>query len=175
MESVSLQKKKKRGWEGEELELEHQREQMMMTMMHPSMGQKKGEEGGVVVNSSTASTSAAVDLNQFRNTEVGRGFQAKHVIRQRTATTSLPTNKVMLPTKSTMGNTRMVMMTDDNNNNNNNNNISILSKSHRDNDYTSNRSKVPISSPHLTKEALLRNEGLRQFRKEIETILSSSR
>jgi hypothetical protein len=28
----------------------------------------------------------AVDLSQFRNTEVGKGYQAKHVIRQRSAT-----------------------------------------------------------------------------------------
>jgi hypothetical protein len=28
---------------------------------------------------------AAVDLSQFRNTEVGKGYQAKHVIRQRSA------------------------------------------------------------------------------------------
>ena len=28
------------------------------------------------------SGSAAVNLNQFRNTEVGQGYQAKHVVRQ---------------------------------------------------------------------------------------------
>lgn len=52
--------KRKRGWAGEEMELEHQRQ-----------------------NQST-SDPVAVDLGQFQNNEVGRGYQAKHVIRQKT-------------------------------------------------------------------------------------------
>jgi hypothetical protein len=52
------------GWKGEELELEHQLE-------------TSGERN--------VSTAAAVDLDQFRNTVVGKGYQAKHVIRQATA------------------------------------------------------------------------------------------
>jgi hypothetical protein len=50
----------KGGWEGDELELQHQRQ--------------KGPKD----------VPAAVDLNQFRNTEVGKGYQAKHVVRQAT-------------------------------------------------------------------------------------------
>lgn len=33
--------------------------------------------------SSAKSTHAAVDLQQFRNDEVGKGYQAKHVVRQK--------------------------------------------------------------------------------------------
>ena len=44
------------GWAGDELELQRR---------NPSQ------------------TAAAVDLTQFRNTEVGQGYQAKHVVRQR--------------------------------------------------------------------------------------------
>ena len=35
--------------------------------------------------SSAKSTHAAVDLQQFRNDEVGKGYQAKHVVRQKGA------------------------------------------------------------------------------------------
>ena len=46
-------------WQGDELEIERDR----TTSIDPKV-------------------SAAVDLNQFRNEEVGKGYQAKHVIRQ---------------------------------------------------------------------------------------------
>ncbi|CAB9531161.1 expressed unknown protein [Seminavis robusta] len=54
-----------KGWQGENLELDHQRE---------SIRQHK-----------TKATSAAVDISQFQNHEVGKGYQAKHVIRQQVA------------------------------------------------------------------------------------------
>ena len=54
----------KRGWAGEDLELEHRRQQLQQP-------DKPAEDH------------AAVDLKQFRNTEVGKGYQARHVIRQR--------------------------------------------------------------------------------------------
>ena len=54
----------RRGWAGESLEIEHQRQSLL------------SEEK----NSQSAT---AVDLSQFRNEEVGRGYQAKHVVRQR--------------------------------------------------------------------------------------------
>ena len=53
-------------WEGEELELDHYR------------------EGRGSANKKRKDASAAVDLSQFQNTVVGQGYQAKHVIRQRT-------------------------------------------------------------------------------------------
>ena len=53
----------RRGWAGENLEIEHQRQ---------SLNEEKKSH-----------TATAVDLSQFRNEEVGRGYQAKHVVRQR--------------------------------------------------------------------------------------------
>ncbi|KAL7467103.1 hypothetical protein ACHAXS_007368 [Conticribra weissflogii] len=53
------------GWDGENLEIDHQRERI-----------RSG------IHESEPST---VDLSQFRNVEVGKGYQAKHVIRQRDA------------------------------------------------------------------------------------------
>jgi hypothetical protein len=60
---------RKRGaiWEGEEMELEHYREDRLS-------GEKRRKHD----------TAVAVDLAQFQNTAVGQGYQAKHVIRQRT-------------------------------------------------------------------------------------------
>lgn len=55
---------KRRGWAGEDLELEHQRESL----------QKHKEK-----------VSAAVDISQFQNHEIGKGYQAKHVVRQQMA------------------------------------------------------------------------------------------
>ena len=53
--------KSQKGWGGGELEMEHQLE---------SFREKK-------------SGAAAVDISQFQNTEVGKGYQAKHVVRQK--------------------------------------------------------------------------------------------
>lgn len=55
--------RKRKGWQGEELELER-------TM------QRVGNEKDVAT---------AVDLKQFQNHTVGIGYQAKHVVRQREA------------------------------------------------------------------------------------------
>ena len=64
----SLQYKRKNnnnkgGWAGDELEMQHQMEHLS--------------------NNNTKNATAAVDLSQFRNEEVGVGYQAKGVIRQR--------------------------------------------------------------------------------------------
>lgn len=54
--------RKNRGWDGEQMELAH--------AQRSAQESKKGP--------------AAVDLSQFRNEEVGKGYQAKFVVRQRT-------------------------------------------------------------------------------------------
>lgn len=51
---------KKRGWAGDEMEMNHKIQQL-----------------------SSSTTTTAVDLKQFRNEEVGIGYQSKGVIRQR--------------------------------------------------------------------------------------------
>jgi hypothetical protein len=115
---------KRGGWQGEEMELQHK--------------QQQDRSNGV--------QAAAVDLNQFRNDEVGVGYQAKHVIRQPTA---IHNDIVNSRTTSLM------------NNNNRNKNLPT------DDGSPSDRPK------NLDKEEFLRNDGMRIFRKEIESILSS--
>jgi hypothetical protein len=51
-----------KGWQGESMELEHAR-------------QSENKRGATT----------AVDLSQFRNVEIGKGYQAKFVVRQRNA------------------------------------------------------------------------------------------
>lgn len=121
-------RKSRKGWLGEELELEHQRERIMIA---------SGSGDGIHEHPASAT---AVDLNQFRNTEVGEGYQAKHVVRQRTAAAPSSTTTT----------------------------ISIAEA--RPNARESHCSNKLLP---LTKEALLQNRGLREFRKEIESILSS--
>lgn len=89
-------------------------------------------------NDASASSVVAVDLDQFRNTEVGTGYQAKHVVRQKTAA-------------ATTTKTRIV-------------NSNFQSGADRG-------SKT--SEKAIERDELLRNDGLRAFRKEIESILSS--
>ena len=105
------------GW-GEAMELAHQRS-----------------------NDAGASSVVAVDLNQFRNTEVGTGYQAKHVVRQKTAGASTTTK------------TRVV-------------NGDFQSGADKNNTKSSQPQAIET-------DELLKNDGLRAFRKEIESILSS--
>jgi hypothetical protein len=67
-----------KGWQGSNMELAHQME---------SHGK--------------ASQHAAVDIRQFQNTQVGKGYQAKHVVRQRQVDdqdTKLVVQDMTLPT-----------------------------------------------------------------------------
>ena len=59
-------RQQRRGWQGEELEIDHQRE---------SIQSGKSKEAVTV----------AVDIGQFQNHVVGEGYQAKHVVRQPSA------------------------------------------------------------------------------------------
>ena len=52
---------------GDDLELRHKRERI-----------RQGQDAAA------AAEHTAVDINQFRNVEVGSGYQARHVVRQRT-------------------------------------------------------------------------------------------
>ncbi|VEU44472.1 unnamed protein product [Pseudo-nitzschia multistriata] len=113
---------KNRGGWGESMELAHQR------------------EAGRRVTAGAPETVVAVDLSQFRNTEVGRGYQARHVVRQRSA--------AIETTKTTTVNDRVHLP-------------------------RARDSERPVKQEPLDKEDLLRNEGLRLFRKEIESILAS--
>jgi hypothetical protein len=126
-------------WQGEEMELDHQRE---------TERRDRDESLGATVT--------AVDLNQFRNTEVGKGYQAKHVVRQNTATNDTTTAaqviidaETMIPASTKKRRSAVITMA-----------------RRADNDTTTTVAVV------TEKEELLRNDGLRLFRREIENILS---
>jgi hypothetical protein len=129
---------KRRGWEGEELELER-------TMPAASTTQQQQH--------------AAVDLNQFRNTHVGKGYQAKHVIRQRTGKDDTAVS-IRDMTKETSDPSKR------------------KSKKRK---YDSpppfeEQKKTKTSSSTTTRlQRYLQCEGLRKFRKELESIESSTR
>jgi hypothetical protein len=114
--------KRRRGWEGEEMEMVHQRE---------AFREDKGK------------ASAAVDISQFQNHEVGKGYQAKHVVRQKTG--EAPSVK----TKDMSGG---------------------------NNGVADSKAKAPKRSSNEISEiraSYMKSAGLREFRKEIEKILSS--
>jgi hypothetical protein len=111
---------KRRGWQGEELEINHQRE---------SLQSGKDKQG----------VAAAVDIRQFQNFKVGEGYQAKHVVRQRSANPS----GASLPIKDMTGGATFAQGEN---------------KDHKKD--TGDRNYI-------------QNVGLRDFRKEIESILSS--
>lgn len=68
------------GWDdADNLEMEHQRERLR------AAAAAAGADGDCDGAAKAAPIHAAVDLAQFRNEEVGRGYQAKHVVRQRGA------------------------------------------------------------------------------------------
>lgn len=63
-----LPRNKKRGWEGDEMELQHARDHKNTIIASDVKNDKKN---------------VAVNIQEFYNNEVGKGYQAKHVIRQR--------------------------------------------------------------------------------------------
>lgn len=138
----SRQQKKYRGWQGEDMEMDHQRE----------------TSSSITAGTMDKNAVTAVDLNQFRNTEVGKGYQARHVVRQKTAaattTTDLRTGGDVSAKK------KMEEGIPD----------TTRKKKARLEANSSSRQK---QDEKLDRDKLLKNAGLRTFRKEIESILSS--
>jgi hypothetical protein len=136
----SRQQRKHRGWQGEDMEMEHQRE----------------ASSSIASGMLDKDAATAVDLNQFRNTEVGKGYQAKHVMRQKTSSNHSSDDRESAKKKAeiqdaTRRRTREA-----------NEEEQTRKKPRRD----ANRCEM------LNKDTLLHNVGLRDFRKEIESILS---
>jgi hypothetical protein len=143
-------RKRERGWEGQELEWNHQR--------------------GGGNNNNTKSVSAAVDLGQFQNTVVGQGYQAKHVIRQ-------PGSRPSTTTKTTTTNATTTQQRDKNlagsksksssSSSSNNKSKNVEHEKVHDNEPSSSTSGT------TSLQLLLQSSGLRQFRREIDSILNS--
>lgn len=74
------------GWAGEDLEMDHQRERLRAARQEDDDNDSDHSRSGIREDAAKKNdTHVAVDLSQFRNEEVGKGYKAKHVIRQREA------------------------------------------------------------------------------------------
>ena len=71
LKSIHYYNKRKGGWEGDEMEMQHQKMQQRL------------QQSAVACSTTNGYDAAIVDLNQFRNEEVGIGYQAKGVVRQK--------------------------------------------------------------------------------------------
>lgn len=120
---------RKRGWGGEELEMNHTREQL-----------RQG----------TSSDYAAVDLKQFHNTIVGVGYQAKGVVRQ----------KYQLHEAVQVHDMRADQ-----------NPPKSLSEPSKQEGVSSHRKLSKLQR----RERYIQCSGLREFRRQLEEILSSDR
>ena len=117
----------KRGWAGEELELEHRKEQ------------------------NSREEYAAVNIKQFQNTEVGTGYQARGVVRQKTAAGASQSSIRDMTAKT---DTKIVESTE---------------KQKRPTEVNENGAE----SKRKRLEEYLSCDGIREFRKEIEQLLAS--
>ena len=124
-----VESSRKRGWGGEELEMNHSREQL--------------REG-------TSTNYTAVDLKQFHNTIVGVGYQAKGVIRQKYQLQEAVQVHDMRADQKPLGSP------------------SEPSKRKGNNTQTK-RSKLQ------RQERFIQCAGLREFRRQLEEILTSDR
>lgn len=125
-----ISSRKNRGWAGEDMEMAHVR-----------------------ASERNKNTAAAVDLKQFRNDEVGKGYQAKFVVRQRTADNDGATNapsavKDMTQKKSSSSDDKPPR------------------KGKRKKGEKSHTAESSKGSTRLDK--YLKSEALRRFRKELE-------
>lgn len=124
---------KSAGWSGEEMEMEH---------------------AAVTAKKSDMSSYVAIDKSQFFNTEVGSGYQARHVVRQKGAAQG---NSAILdmtksdksPANSTLGS--------------------------RDKKKRKQESNEAISGDREENEEFLRCKGLRCFKRELVSIIRSEK
>ena len=146
----------KKGWAGEEMEMSHRREQLRNTDHTRTSAQQYG----------------TVNLEQFQNKEVGHGYQARGVIRQRTGLPSSNLNIVDMSKK----NPQQEKEEDGGNN-------SVTSASSSKEKRRKRKSKRKRSDSEKTRkeiptdptEQFLRCKALRDFRKELEKILLESK
>jgi hypothetical protein len=122
----SVERSSKRSWDGYHLEYERER------------------------TFNNTSSHVAVDLEQFRNQQIGVGYQAKHVVRQRSAPASSIATHDMTIESARMLNSKRIKL---------------------------NKSDKKIEKDQSTESRLqkyLLCEGLRKFRKELDLIESTT-
>ena len=136
----------KKGWAGEEMEMSHRREQLRNTDHTRTSAQQYG----------------TVNLEQFQNKEVGHGYQARGVIRQRTGLPSSNLNIVDM----TMSKKNPQQEKED---------TSASSSKEKRRKRKSKRKRSGKEIPTDPTEQFLRCTSLRDFRKELEKILLESK
>jgi len=142
--------KSAKGWQGGDLELDHARE---------AFEQHKSK------------TVAAVDISQFQNTEIGKGYQAKHVVRQRgagldagnEASGTLEVKDMSQPNTTTITTSTTTTTT------------TTTTARSKDKKKSKKRKEPPeeIDTPRIRLNKYLNCPGMVAFRKEIENILAS--
>mmetsp|Transcript_35430 Transcript_35430/g.75640 ORF Transcript_35430/g.75640 Transcript_35430/m.75640 type:complete len:182 (-) Transcript_35430:1943-2488(-) len=151
------------GWEdANNIEMEHQREKLRAAAYVDERNDGSRAK---------APSHAAVDLAQFRNEEVGKGYQARHVVRQREASSSSATGVVdMSGGKFSRGKERGAKAAESS---------SVAWKRQCDDDgadSASGRSKKddrmrPPCTEDMRLESYLKCKGMRDFMKDIDQIL----
>lgn len=131
--------KKRGGWEGDEMELQHARDHKKKSII-------RDDQANDSSSSSKHGNSVAVNIQDFYNNEVGKGYQAKHVIRQPHLNPHPHVNITDMSKPSAASSSSEVVVGNNSNR-----------KENTPNTYT-------------TLDALLKNQRLRAFRKELEKI-----
>ena len=124
-------------------EVEHQRERLRRADDHAGSGD----------DDVTKTTHAAVDLSQFRNEEVGKGYKAKHVVRQRDVSSSVAMKGVVDMSGGAY--------------------LSTNKRCQDQDDVRKKGEKIALDSKSDVPcfESYLRSKGVRDFIKEIDKIL----
>lgn len=149
---------RKRGWAGDEMEMNHKIQEKLSS-------------------SSTTNNFTAVDLTQFRNEEVGRGYQAKGVVRQNY--NEGQTLKVIDMSKKIAA-TAIATQQSSNNNNNVNDGCSKSCPDDKKRKLKKKKQKTEEKKAgrqqreeEVNLEKYLQCEAIRRFRREIEKIVRS--
>lgn len=182
-DAVHLQKRQ-RGWAGEEMEMEHQREEFLRRRKvraepHRNPQEQQQQQHDEHRGREQEKYYHAVNLEQFRNHQVGSGYQARGVIRQRTAhdvnidildMSKKPEN---LESRGNQKDKNDVDQDDDNAEVSSSRQKKKLKK-HKTKRRRKEGKKEKQKSNHDTEkiEKYLKCKGMRDFRKELEKILS---
>lgn len=155
----------RKGWMGDEMEMEHQRQSSKKRTATDDEDDDDDGNNGSSSKRQQRYGPTAVDIRQFQNHVVGEGYQARHVIRQKTVNTGTSTfNSAHGTTATRIRSSAKV--------------VDMTGGVFKNKNGTGTDTMIPStsSSSFLNQDPsdYIKNKSLRQFRLEIEKILSSS-
>lgn len=158
-------------WKGEEMEMQHFRD------FH-SLKQNETQNQRDQKHHHTA-----VDISQFQNTIVGQGYQAKHVVRQKSVSgDSSAALKILDMSQPTANTTKRVRSNEENDEHDErkkrekDHNKKEKKKKHRhQNNHSDNTETIDLSNELSHVQKYLKCDALRDFRREMEYILRTRR